>query len=198
MIALAMVRPPWHSRIDPGGLYEKLGIHSGTVAKLLELDEDIGLLQARIAGLLRDMGDAEPPPWGAAVESLNTLVMAAQKGEGVEEALAEHARIVRTGADAAQNAERLWERVQKTVELKAKVAHAEWKRQCDLRVVLPAAEVMNLVSGLLAAVEDCVLDSLGNRDLYRRICQRAIYYLPAEARQYAAGTVIDNAPRDFK
>jgi hypothetical protein len=66
----------------------------------------------------------------------------------------------------------------------------------DLRCVLPAAQAMNLVSGLLAAVEDIILDAEGNRELYRRVCQRAIFYLPPESRGYASGTVIDNAPHD--
>jgi hypothetical protein len=61
-----------------------------------------------------------------------------------------------------------------------------------LKLVLPAAQVMNLVSGLLAAMEDIILDAEGKRDLYRRVCARALYYLPPEARPYASGTIIDN------
>jgi hypothetical protein len=124
------------------------------------------------------------------------LCQAVRNGKGIDDALAHHASVVRSGAAAAQHAERLWERLQKTVELKAKVSTAEWRRQCDLKLVLPAAQAMALVAGLLAAVEDIILDAEGNRDLYRRVCQRAIFYLPVESRGYAAGTIIDNAPAD--
>jgi hypothetical protein len=164
--------------------------------RLLELDSEVAILQTRIASLLREMGQADAPPWSASVESLNDLVLAVRNGRGIDEALAAHASVVRSGASAARNAEQLWERLQKTVELKAKVSSAEWKRQVDLQCVLPAAQAMNLVAGLLAAVEDIILDAEGNRELYRRVCQRAIHYLPVESRPYAAGSVIDNAPPD--
>jgi hypothetical protein len=165
--------------------------------RLLELDSEVALLQARIGALLKDMSAVEPPPWGQAAESLNDLCQAVRHGRGINEALARHAAVVRQGADAAANQERLWERLQKTVELKAKVSSAEWRRQCDLKLVLPAAQAMALVSGgLLAAMEEVILDAEGNRELYRRVCQRAIFYLPVESRGYAAGTIIDNAPAD--
>jgi hypothetical protein len=43
-----------------------------------------------------------------------------------------------------------------------------------------------------------ILDAEGKRDLYRKVCARAIYYLPVESREYAAGTIIDNGPKDSK
>jgi hypothetical protein len=163
-------------------------------SRLLQLDDEIALLQARIAGLLRELGQVEAPPWGAAAESLGALVMAVRDGEGVEEALAEHARIVRTGAAAAANREQLWDKVQRAIDLKGRTARLEWKRQMDLCVALPAAEVLTLVSAILAAVEDLTHDYTGGRELYRRICARAIHYLPPECRQSGTGTVIDNEP----
>jgi hypothetical protein len=165
-----------------------------TDPKILQLDEDIGLLQARIAGLLKDMGRVEAPPWSQAVESLNTLVMAVRDGEGVEEALAEHARIVRTGADHAQNHELLWDKVQRTIEAKAKVSAAEWRRQMGLCVALPAAEVLALVHTILAAVEDICYRKYGNKDIYREVCRAALFHMPPEVRR--AGTVVDNRPAD--
>jgi hypothetical protein len=151
-------------------------------------------LQGRIATLLQEMQLTEPPPWHASVESLNDLVLAVQRGKGVEEALGRHAHIVRSGADAAANQERCWERIQKAIDLKARASHLDWKRQCDLRTVLPADQVLSLVDAILAAVEDLTHDHTGGRELYRKICVRAIRYLPPECRQ--SGTVIDNLPSD--
>jgi hypothetical protein len=166
--------------------------------RLLELGDDIALLQGRIATLLQEMQRASPPPWGASVESLNDLCRAVRDGEGVEAALARHAQVVRSGADAAANLERCWERIQKTIDLKARASHLDWKRQCDLRTVLPAEQVMALVNAVLAAVEDLTRDHTGGPDLYRKICARALYYMPPECRQAGNGngTVIDNDPGD--
>jgi hypothetical protein len=161
--------------------------------RLLELDSEVALLQTRIAGLLKEMGQADAPPWGQAVESLNSLVLAIRNEDGVADALSEHAAVVRQGAAAAKNHESLWDKISKAIELKGRTSHLEWKRQCDLACVMPAAQVMILVSGLLAAVEDVCLDAQGDRDLYRRIVGRAITYLPPEARE-SVGEIIDNRP----
>jgi hypothetical protein len=165
-----------------------------TDPKLLELDAEVALLQARIAGLLRELGQVEAPPWGAAVESLNTLVMAFHDDEGVTEALAHHAAVVRQGADAAANHERLWDKIQKTIDLKGRTSRLEWKRQMDLCHALPAAQVMALVGGILAAVEEICTHKYGDKDTYRQICRAALFYLPPECRQAGNGVVLDNPP----
>jgi hypothetical protein len=162
--------------------------------KLLELDSEVALLTARIAGLLRELGEVEAPPWGQAVESLNSLVLAVRDGEGIDEALAAHAAVVRQGADAAANHEQLWDKIQKTIDLKGRTARLEWKRQMDLCVALPAVQVMTLVNGILAAVEDICTHKYGNKDVYRQICRAALFYLPPECRQAGNGVVIDNEP----
>jgi hypothetical protein len=161
--------------------------------RLLELTGELGLLQARIAALLRDMSEAQPPPWHASVESLNDLCQAVRDDEGVADALARHAQVVRTGADAARNHDRLWHELYKAIDLKGRTARLEWKRQLDLHTTMTAEQVMILVSGLLSAVEDVCLDVRGDRDLYRRIVGRAITYLPPEARE-SVGEIIDNRP----
>jgi hypothetical protein len=162
--------------------------------KLLELDAEVALLQARIAGLLRELGQVEAPPWGQAVESLNTLVMAFHDDDGVAEALAHHAAVVRQGADAAANHERLWDRIQRTIDLKGRTSRLEWKRQLDLCVALPAVQVMTVVNGILAAVEDICTHKYGDRDTYRQICRAALLYLPPECRRAGDGVVLDNEP----
>jgi hypothetical protein len=165
--------------------------------KLLELDAEVALLQARIAGLLRELGQVEAPPWGAAVESLNTLVMAFHQGaDGVADALAQHAAVVRQGADAAANHERLWDKIQRTIDLKGRTSRLEWKRQLDLCHALPAVQVMALVNGILAAVEDICKHKYGDRDTYRQICRAALFYLPPECRRAGDGVVLDNPPAD--
>jgi hypothetical protein len=64
----------------------------------------------------------------------------------------------------------------------------------DLCVALPAAEVLTLVSAILAAVEEICQDKYGNKDVYRQVCRAALRYMPPECRQ--VGTVIDNPPSD--
>jgi hypothetical protein len=168
-----------------------------TDPKLLELDAEVALLQARIAGLLRELGQVEAPPWGAAVESLNSLVLAVRDGEGIDDALAAHAAVVRQGADAAANHEMLWDKIQRTIDLKGRTSRLEWKRQMDLCQALPAAQVMTLVNGILAAVEDICTAKYGNKDVYRQICRAALFYLPPECRRPGdSGEVIDHRPAD--
>jgi hypothetical protein len=163
-------------------------------SRLLELDDEIALLQARIAGLLKDMSQVSAPPWGTAAESLADLCQAVRDGEGVEEALGRHAHIVRTGAEAAVNREQLWDKIQRTIDLKGRTARLEWKRQMDLCVALPAVQVMTLVNGILAAVEDICTHKYGNKDVYRQICRAALFYLPPECRRPGDGEVIDHQP----
>jgi hypothetical protein len=99
-------------------------------------------------------------------------------------------------ADAAANHEMLWDKIQKTIDLKGRTARLEWKRQMDLCVALPAVQVMTLVNGILAAVEEICTHKYGDKETYRQICRAALFYLPPECRRAGNGVVIDNQPTD--
>jgi hypothetical protein len=53
---------------------------------------------------------------------------------------------------------------------------------------------MALLGGILQAIEDVVLTTMGDKTAYRKICGAALRYMPPEARAVrGADTVIDNA-----
>jgi hypothetical protein len=60
-----------------------------------------------------------------------------------------------------------------------------------LCVALPAAEVLTLVSAILAAVEDICDRKYGNKDVYREVVRAALFHMPPEVREV---TVLDHEP----
>jgi hypothetical protein len=138
---------------------------------LLSLEGDVALVCARVGELLEQMGKVDCPPWGQAVESLNSLAIAVQGGdlEAIQSALAEHSALVRSGAEAGRNVEELWRPLQRALLDKAKLVEAESKRKRLLNLFLSATEAWVLIESVMRAVKDTVREQHMLEAIQRRI-----------------------------
>lgn len=148
-----------YSKVMPKGLKRKFD-RALSDPELLSLEGDIGLLTVRISELIEQLEQAEAPPWGQAVESLNDLSVALRsKDEAkVQEAFAAHSRIVREGADAGRVYDGTWRELREIVQDKTRTVRAEWSRITDLQGVLTAGQAWVFISAVLEAVKSNVAD----------------------------------------
>src|SRR5262249_9061397 len=121
--------------------------------KLTSLADELALLTVRASQLLDRLKDAEQPPWGSVVESLNDLVAAAQAGDEdqLHEALERHAQVVRTGAAAATTQERTWNELRQVIGERTKTATAEWRRMSDVGALVKVLDVQLFVRMVMEA-----------------------------------------------
>jgi hypothetical protein len=140
------------------------------------LADELALLEARIAQLLRRLSEAAPPPWAPALETLDDLTVATQGGNVARfrQAFEAHARVVRAGAEAAAAQAAVWQELQEVISLKVKTAAAEAKRLHDFRAYVPVEFALGLVAAVAAAAKDAVRDA----DDLRRLQQHLIAILP--------------------
>jgi hypothetical protein len=140
------------------------------------LADELGVLEARIGQLLRRLSEATVPPWEPAVESLEELTLATNAGNAgcFRLAFEEHARILRSGAEAAAAQAAVWKELQEVINLKVKTATAEARRLHELRAYVPVELALGLVAAVAAAARDTVRDA----DDLRRLQQQLIAILP--------------------
>jgi hypothetical protein len=153
---------------------------------------EIAMTQLRADELLARLDKVKVPPWKLLAAALKKVEMARNPDE--REARLEFLfALIRTGADAFASHERTWRELRELFQERAKLVQVEHRIVQDAATTLTAEDAMALISGLLAAVKEVVLDRLGNVQVYRDVCRAALFYLPAEVKQ-AAGEVIDNPP----
>ena len=110
---------------------------------LLCLEEDVAVIETQQREALAKMDAAKPPPWVEAVEALNDF-RTARTEAGKAEALARLERIVRTGAAAALERDRLWRQFNDLAERKEKLITAERNWQAKLRSFYTAEQGLAL------------------------------------------------------
>jgi hypothetical protein len=144
--------------------------------RLLSLRDELGVLTARAMQLMSRLGEAGAPPWGEAVEALNDfkLAMQAKDTPGMQAALAEMERVIRSGAGAAQAQQELWGEIREVIQEKTRTAAAEWRRMRDLQAVVTADKALAFVGALLSAAREVIQD----RDLLRALQERTLRLLP--------------------
>jgi len=133
---------------------------------LTALDAELALLTARIGQLLERLSQAPAPPWGKAVEALNDVLTA--EAADKDDKLAELARIVRTGADAARSQEATGDALRELIAERTRTAAAEWKRKHDLNAFLPKAQAV----ALMFMVRQAVVEEVKDRKTLQRINDR--------------------------
>jgi hypothetical protein len=143
--------------------------------ELLAVRDEIALLQARVVQLLDELADAVPPPWAAAVESLNDLVMARTEADR-QAKLAELQRIVRQGTDAAAAQGSVWAELRRTIALKAKLAGQEQERAIETQALLPVSVCVGFANAMLLAVKSII----GDGEQIRQVQERVLAMLPGE------------------
>jgi hypothetical protein len=146
--------------------------------EIAALGSELALLEVRISGLLRKLSATEAPPWSAAVESLGDLAAAVAEGdvEAAREALARHAKVVRTGADAAASQAATWKSLMEAMAQKTKTAQAEARRLHDDAAFVRVDQAMALVQSMLVAARDVIHDHA----VLAQLQQRLLVLLPPE------------------
>lgn len=125
--------------------------------RILEMQDDIALLDARVEDLLKrtDLGEAGRL-WRLALQTYHTWQQA--RGEGDTDKSAEANRnlgaILRQGCDDYQ----AWDEVSKTLEQKRRMIESEQKRQAQEKLLVPIAELGLVVRALAAAVSTHITD----------------------------------------
>jgi hypothetical protein len=164
-------------------LPEKLRDHHAEASadpQLLSLREHIALLTAHSIDLLRSLSSAKAPPRGRVLKTLDALVEAVGTRDPAKSdaALAAHARMVRTGSEAADAQEWVWREIRKVIQAKARVCAVEWKRMALLREFLTREEALTFVAAMVEAVREVVTD----RDMLRQLFARFAAILPVPRR----------------
>jgi hypothetical protein len=144
--------------------------------QLLSLREDIALLAARIIVLLRSLSAVKAPSRWRVVKTLDALVEAVGTRDPaqIDAALAAHAKLVRTGAEAADAQEKVWREIRKVIQTKARACAVEWKRMALLREFLTREEALTFVAAFLGAAREVVTDPATLRQLQ----ERTLHLLP--------------------
>jgi hypothetical protein len=145
---------------------------------------EIAMTEVRATELLERLDGAKVPPWGRLALAVKKIELTRSQDD-YDAALIELFDLIRAGAGAFATHEKTWRELRELFQERAQLVKVEHRIVQDAKTTLSGEDVMALVSGLLQAVEDVVLTAMGNRDVYRKICRAALYYLPAEARQAA-------------
>jgi hypothetical protein len=119
--------------------------------ELVALRDELALLDVDTKRLLARLSPAEAPPWGEAVEALNDVITAGDEAERNEK-LAALAQLVREGAAADRSEEETWREVREVIRVRTRTAAAEWKRQIDLRAVVPVEQAILFVNTLMGII----------------------------------------------
>jgi hypothetical protein len=114
--------------------------------------EDIAALETQQCAALSRMDKAEPPPWGEAVECFNEL-KCAKTDAAKAEALAKLETIIRSGAGAVADRDRLWREFNDLAERKANLVTKERDWLAKLRSCYTAEQGLALVNAVLFAVK---------------------------------------------
>jgi hypothetical protein len=138
------------------------------------LDDNIAVLQARERKLFRELKEVKPPPYGKAIDCLVDYEAALEGGsrDDKAKALRKLKRVLRQGADAATKADAIWDKVDNTTALKAKLIEKEHGRQIDLGQFIPAEKMIVAVMAIMEIVKQEAEHELGDIDKARRVVSR--------------------------
>lgn len=134
--------------------------------ELLNLQDDVALYNARLTELFSRLGTGESGAAWADLLDLSgrlsglsaELDAAIRSGDGARftaaaQGIAEGIRALATMIDQARSREDLWAEIQDTQKGKVSVASAEWRRQVDLKTLIPADHAMSLVIAIMHSVK---------------------------------------------
>lgn len=144
---------------------------------LTELREELALQSAMIAEAAEKMNETEAPPWGQVVELLNDCKMAQRKKdqEKFEAAFAEMETLIRTGADAAHNQEKLRVKMRELMQERTKTATAEWNRLHDMQGLVKLDTMMSWSRAVYEGIRAEIHEPVQLRAVMSRIMQ----FMPA-------------------
>jgi hypothetical protein len=162
--------------------------------ELLTARKEVAILDALLCQLVREVdAGGTRGRWQAVNAAFDTLKDAVRANDAArrEGALQELDRLIREGLTTKQK----WAGVQQCIRDKLAVQKAEWKREVDLALMIPAAQASALITAIgmatKAAVENPALFAQGPAAVLQEVSQR-VRALLSGPRQ---GKVIDQ-PRN--
>jgi hypothetical protein len=120
---------------------------------LLCLEDDVAVLETKQQAVLAKMDEVDTPPWGEAVEAFNDFALAKTE-EAKRVKLERLGQIVRSGAGAAANLERLWSEFRELSQEKAALVKHERDWLAKLRSVYTAEQALAVGHSIMAALTD--------------------------------------------
>jgi hypothetical protein len=134
--------------------------------ELLSLRDDVALLEARQAELLRKMDSVAQVPWARVVSAVDNLARC-KDGERAG-CLAELSELVRAGGSAAATVAGCWQELREVLQEKARVVQAESRRLDEMHQTMTRSQAVLLMAEVAAAVRENVTD----RHVLQRIQNR--------------------------
>jgi hypothetical protein len=163
---------------------------------------EIALTEVRVDELLGRLDASPLPSWKQLLAAVHKIGLTRTQ-DAYDAALVELFELIRTGAGAVGNYERTWRELRELFQERGQLVKIEHRIVQDAHTTMSGEDVMTLLGAVLQAIEDVVLDTMGDKAVYRKICVAALRYLPPEVRAAQEtrtarppGPVIDNDPSD--
>jgi hypothetical protein len=134
--------------------------------ELLSLRDDVALLEARQAELLREMDSVAQVPWARVVGAVDNLARC--KDSERSSCLTTLTELVLAGGSAAATVAGCWAELREVLQEKAKVVQAESRRLDEMHQTMTRSQAVLLMAEVAAAVRENVTD----RQVLQRIQNR--------------------------
>lgn len=163
-----------YQKFIPERMAEKY-LESVNDPEIIALNDDIALVETRIKQLIDNIDKDEPPPvWEDAKDAFNQFMMFKRLGDTKK--AAETLAILEDIFMREGKEREAWDEIFQRLEQRMKLAQAEMKRRIEMQNLLNAEQAMDLVSRLLAAVnegaEAVIDDDTTRKELYLAVGQR--------------------------
>jgi hypothetical protein len=163
---------------------------------LLSLREDVALLESRVGDLLKSLySSAKAPPWGSVVDLLVDAEMALRSKDQAKfrQKFAKLGRVIREGAEAAGNRDRVWESILLTLDQKSRTSGQEVRRQLASAEYINSQVALFIFTSILETVKTVahnrLSDSSEAKRLVAEVAMKVHEMLPT-------ARVIDNQPAE--
>lgn len=165
-----------YERFIPKRLTEKY-VESVNDPEIIALNDDIALVETRIKQLIESLDQNEPPPvWEDAYNAFMEFEMYRKLKD--KEKASDALNYLKYIFEREQSERLAWDEVFDRLEQRMKLAREERQRRMDMKNLLDAEKAMDLVTRLLAAVneaaEETIDDESTRKQLYLATAQRFI------------------------
>jgi hypothetical protein len=144
--------------------------------ELPALRDELALLDLHTKRLLDRLSQGEARPWGRVVEALDDVMAVGDEAQRREK-LAALAQVVREGAGAAQAEAETWREVREVIRVRTRTAAAEWRRQHDLRMLVPVEQCVLFAQNIVALI----LEIYGRDERLALLQQRILALAPVRS-----------------
>lgn len=166
--------PRRYEKFIPPRLAEKY-LESVNDPEIIALNDDIALVETRIKQLIANLDRDQPPQvWEDAYNAFQAFMMFKRLGDAVKGA--DSLALLEDIFEREATEREAWDEVFMRLEQRMKLASEERKRRLDMKNLLDAERAMDMVSSLLAAVNEAaeavIKDDQTRKELYLATGQR--------------------------